>query len=277
MKEFHIINVGASIITNYQRSLSEDDEVKKKQLSDNGFWTSKLNQPEFLNKIFNFVKEKPKKRSAELNSFLRKIESSSNQIEVYFVGTKTPVNEICVRILERFMKEMGFIVYNPKEIHGYFKEVSDEEDRVKNFIKGISDMLDHLIRTAEKKKKDGYKVYFNPTGGFKAHVVTMALAGFMTGCEVYYIHEEFEDLITFPPLFYIPKGSEITVLKILNEKKEKYVTGKEFDKLLDKFYEEIDRLNLYGLVEYEFDEFNKPFRLRITSKGRYILKQLQPT
>ena len=274
MREFHIINVGVSIITNYQRSLPDGDEIKKKQLSENEFWTTKLNQPEFLNKIYNFVKEKPKERSAELNSFLRKIEGSSNQTEVYFVGTKTPINEICVRTLERFVKESGLTLYTPKEVPGYFMETTYGENRVKSFVNGISDMLDHLVKIAETKKNEGYKVYFNPTGGFKAHVVAMALAGFMSGCEVYYIHEEFNDLITFPPLFYIPKGMEIELLKKLMEKKEKYITGAEFNQLLIEFGEEMDRLNHYGLVEYELDDSNRPFRLRITNRGKVILRQL---
>jgi putative CRISPR-associated protein (TIGR02619 family) len=275
MKEFHIINVGTSIVTNYQRSLSEGDETKKKQLSDNMFWETKLSDGEFLQTIYSFVKEKPKERSAELNSFLRKVENSKNKIEVYFVETKTPISKICVKTLERFMKENGHTIYMPKEVSGYFREVSYGENRVKNFIEGISDILDHLIKIAVKKKEEGYKVYFNPTGGFKAHVVSMALAGFMTGCEVYYIHEEFQDLITFPPLFYIPKGKEKELLKLLMEKSERYVTGKEFEQLLNEFSEEMDRLVFYGLAEFEYDEDNNPFRFRITSKGKLIFKQLK--
>ncbi len=275
MKEFHIINVGTSIIKHYQKNLPQDDETKNKQPFDNNFWGSKLNDSKFLESIYNFVKEKPKERSAELNSFLRKVEGSSNQIEVYFVGTKTPINEICVRTIERFMKENKYNVYTAKEVPGYFLKTYDGEDRVKSFIEGISDMLDHLIKIAQNKKENGYKVYFNPTGGFKVHVVATAIAGFMTGCEVYYIHEEFEDLITFPPLFYIPKGKELEVLEILMKKSEKYVTDKEFEKLLNHFNEEMDRLAFYGLTEYEFDENNKPFRFRITNKGKLIFKNFK--
>lgn len=35
MKEFHIINVWASIIVNYQRSLPDSDIIKNAKLSDN--------------------------------------------------------------------------------------------------------------------------------------------------------------------------------------------------------------------------------------------------
>jgi len=99
-------------------------------------------------------------------------------LKFYFTGTKTPANEICVKTLERFMKQRDFKVYITKEFPGYFVQTIKSEDRSKSFVKGISDMLDHLISLAEKKKREGYKVYFNPTGGFKAHVIASALSGF---------------------------------------------------------------------------------------------------
>ncbi|MCR4416748.1 MAG: putative CRISPR-associated protein [Ignavibacteria bacterium] len=278
-KEFHVINVGASIITNYQKSLKENDEIKNKSLSDNEFWREILsNNKDLLNRIYEFISEKPFDRSAELNSFLKKIENSDGHIEVYFVGTKTAVSEICVKILKQYLensKRYKFTVYAHKEVPGYFMNVVYGEDKVKEFIEGIADMLDHLIEIAEKKKKEGYKVYFNPTGGFKAHVISMALAGFFTGCEVYYIHEEFRDLITFPPLFYLPKRKEQEILEILNNKPEKYIVGKDFKDLSANYKDEFDRLSIFGLGEYEFDEENKPYRFRITSKGKIILAKLR--
>ncbi|MGB9794705.1 putative CRISPR-associated protein [Caldisericum exile] len=270
MKEFHIINVGVSIITNYQKV---QEELKDKKLADNEFWIDFLKNPKKLDEIYNFVCKDPKKYSAELNSFLRKIENSKNKIEVYFTGTKTPVNEICVRTLERFMRDKGFTVYVSKEFPGYFMETYTGEDRIKSFTHGISDMLDHLIRLANRKKEEGYKVFFNPTGGFKAHVIACALAGFMTYSEVYYFHEEFEDVITFPPLFYIPKGREIDLLKILADKKPR--SGKECEEIFKEYEKEIERLILYNLIEDEKDDTGRIFRIKILNKGELIVKEFQ--
>jgi putative CRISPR-associated protein (TIGR02619 family) len=270
MKEFHIINVGVSIITNYQKV---QEELKDKKLSDNEFWRDFLKNPKKLDEIYNFVCKDPKKNSAELNSFLRKIENSNNRIEVYFTGTKTPVNEICVRTLERFMSDKGYIVYVSKEFPGYFMETYVGEDRVKSFTNGISDMLDHLIRLAKKKKEEGYKVFFNPTGGFKAHVIACALAGFMTYSEVYYLNEEFQDVITFPPLFYIPKGREIELLKILADKRPR--SGKECEEIFKEYEKEIERLILYNLIEDEKDDTGRIFRIKITNKGELIVREFQ--
>lgn len=272
MKEFHIINVGASIVTNYQRSLPESDEIKHAKLSDNKFWKSILDDHRKLNEIYDFVKKEPKKNSAELNSFLRKIEGFKNLIEVYFTGTKTPVNEICVTTIERYLKDLGFTVYTTKEFPGYFLETYIGEDRVSSFIKGISEMVDHLIKIARKKKEEGYKVFFNPTGGFKAHVIAMALAGFMTYCEVYYLHEEFSDLITFPPLFYIPEKREKELLEILSDEKPR--SGKDCDDLINKYPEEFDRLLNYGLIFAEKDDTGKIFRIKIFERGKLFLREL---
>ncbi|ROL57225.1 putative CRISPR-associated protein [Bacteroidetes/Chlorobi group bacterium Naka2016] len=270
MKEFHIINVGVSIITNFQKSDLSPEETKNVKLSDNELWRFFLDNSNMMNKLYDFVNSDPRRHSAELNALLRKIENSQNEIEVYFTGTKTPVNEICVRTLERFMKERGITVYTTKEFPGYFLVSFDGEDKVSFFVNGISDMLDHLIRLATKKKEEGYRVYFNPTGGFKAHVIASALAGFMTNCEVYYLNEEFNDIITFPPLFYLPKGKEVDLLKILKDKEIR--NEKAYEKLEEEFSEEIDRLEIYGLLEREQDESGRFYRIMITNRGILYLK-----
>lgn len=272
-KDFHIVNVGVSIITNFQKNSAPSEEVKNAKLPDNDFWKKFLDNSQLMGELFEFVKSAPEKNSAELNAFLRKIKSSNNKIEVYFTGTKTYVNEVCVRTLERFMKDNNITVYTTKEFPGYFLETYQGENKAESFIKGISEMLDHLMKLATRKKEAGYRVYFNPTGGFKAHVIASALAGFMTGCEVYYLNEEFNNLITFPPLFYLPKGRERELLEKLKDKKPK--SGKEYEDLEEKFTEEIERLENYGLLERGRDEFGKYFRAQITNKGVLILELIK--
>lgn len=157
MKEFHIINVGTTIVTNFQKSNFSSQEAKGAKLSDNKFWKNFFGDSRQMNELY--LKLELKKISAELNAFLSMIENSKGkQIEAYFIGTKTPVNEICVRTLERFMKDNGFVVYTSKELPGYFLETYIGEDRVESFTQGISEMLDHLIRLASKKKEEGYEV-----------------------------------------------------------------------------------------------------------------------
>ncbi len=271
MKYLHIITVGVSIIENFKRV----GGVENRPVGDNEFWKEMLDDPRFLSDIYKFVSQDPKKNSAELNSFLSVVEKDKNaRHEVYFVGTKTPINEICVRTLEKFMRKHGYEVYIPGEVSGYFLEEArfSHEYAVNEFVRDISILIDKLIYITKKKKAEGYRVIFNPTGGLKAHVIACAVAGFLTNCPVYYIHEEFKDVIQLPPLFYIPKGREIEVLKHLKDKK--IISGSEFERFKLEYPEEIERLEAYQFVEIYSDEVNTN-KMRITDKGLLILEEIK--
>ncbi len=271
MKYLHIITVGVSIIENLKRA----EKVENRPVGDNEFWREMLDDVQFLNDVYEFVTQDPKKNSAELNSFLNVVEKyKKSEHQVYFVGTKTPVNEICVRTLERFMKEHGYKIYNLQEVSGYFweEEKFSHDYAVNEFVKGISILIDRLIYIARSRKKEGYEVIFNPTGGLKAHVIACAVAGFLTGCPVYYIHEEFKDVVQLPPLFYVPKGKEIEVLNHLKDKGP--ISGNDFERFNKQYPEEIERLEAYDLVEIDGGEFEIS-KIRITNKGLLILEEIK--
>jgi len=97
MKQFHVINVGVSILSNFQRSNFSPTEIRSAKFSDNKIWNDFINNTTLMNTIYDFVEKSPREASAELNSFLRKIKNSNDLVEVYFTGTKTPANEICVK------------------------------------------------------------------------------------------------------------------------------------------------------------------------------------
>jgi putative CRISPR-associated protein (TIGR02619 family) len=277
MKEFHIINVGNSLLTNLQRS----NQGKKLGIADilhtdNEFWKEKIDDPNFLNSVFEFLKSNPEKNSAELNTFLKVVKNrNTKNIEVYLPGTKTQSNEICVRTIERFLKEKGFSVLNSTVFSGYFWEARyyDEKFAREEFVKGVAEMLDKFIYLVLKKKSEGYDVYINPTGGFKAHVIACALAGFLTGCKVYYMHEEFKEVVFLPELFYLPKGREVELLNSLRDRRPR--SGHEYQKIKDEFEDAVERLKIYGLVEVEMDEEGQEFRIRITNRGILFLKQAE--
>lgn len=189
-------------------------------------------------------------------------------IEVYLVGTKTSVNELVRRLLERHLREAGYRIFTPYEIPGYFGEATrfDPAYAKDEFVKGLGELLDRLIYLGIKKKQEGYRVLFNPTGGFKAHVISCALAGFLTGSEVYYMNEDFQYLVYLPHFFYLPKGEELEVLEILS--KEFSLSGGEAQKVLQQYPDEIDRLSTYQLVEVEEDV------IRIRSLPRAFLQGL---
>lgn len=152
-------------MTNFMKS----GKIENRPVSDNEFWQQRLDDREFLQELYEFVKADPRKNSAELNSLLRIVEKEKKNAihEVYLVGTKTPISEICIRTLERFLKEIQFTIYSPKEVSGYFWESEKYSEKYarEEFLKDTSLLIDRLIYLAEKKKQEGYKVVFNPTGG----------------------------------------------------------------------------------------------------------------
>ncbi|GAB6078513.1 putative CRISPR-associated protein [Hydrogenobaculum acidophilum] len=272
MKEFHIISTGVSLITNAQKANIIDKNIK---VSEESKWREMLDNPKIIEDLKSFIVQNPKLSCAELNTFLRVIEKKNYEdykdIEVYLFGTNTSSNELSRRAIESYLKELGIKLYTPYETSGYFFEAQFDGEYAKDeFKKGIAELLDRLISIANKKIKEGYYVYFNPTGGFKAHVMTCALASSLLSCDIYYMNEEFSEVVFLPKLFYLPKGKEI---KILDQLSTKIVSGKEAENIFNSSKDEIERLEIYGLVEIEEDE-QKVYRLKITSRGKLILENL---
>lgn len=271
-KEIHIITVGNSLIVNYQKN-TKKKFIKNLPMGDKR-WSQLLQDPSFLSEIFAFLRNSSMENSAELNSFLRYTREhkiNPQECEIYLAGTKTASNEIVLRTLEKYFKTYGYQIYEPPQFPGYLN--APVEIAVPEFVKGLSSMLDRFIYIATKKKNEGYEVLFNPTGGFKAHVIICALAGFLIGCKVYYIHEEFKDVIVFPPLFYLPREGETSLLGRFFDKVP--WSGEEIKKLIQKYPEQMDRLSYYGLIEIERDEFGEIYRGKITEKGRWAYNYLK--
>lgn len=268
MKELHIISTGLSLLTNAQK----EGILPEKKISDEEYWQGVLSNVAEIQKIVDFLKSNPQKNSAEMNTFLRVAQGKPvSDIEVYLFGTNTASNEICRRAIESFLKELGYTIYTPYEISGYFWEAKyfDTSYAIDKFKLGISELVDKLIFIAKKKKKEGYRVFFNPTGGLKAHVIATSLAGILTDCEIYYMNEEFQEVVFLPKLFYIPKGRELELLKKLADKK--VVTDKEYEDLHAEYSQEIERLEIYRLIERFPDEFRKA--LWITNKGLLFITE----
>jgi len=276
MKEFHIITVGTSIITNAQKQKIAGLTGEEKT-ADEKFWEGKIDDPDFIRKLVEFVKKDPKSYSAEMNTFLRvaeKKKAKAEDISIYFVSTRTKIGELCKVILEEFLKEKGYNLFTGFEV-GYFWESAyfDEKFAKDSFKKDISQLVDRLIYLANKKKKEGFRVYFNPTGGLKAHVIACALAGFLTNSEIYYMNEEFKDIVFLPFLLYLPKGKELEVLDALSDQVSR--RGKEAESFIEKYENEIARLKIYGFVEINESKDSKLFKIRITNKGKFLLEELK--
>lgn len=265
MKEIHIISTGNSLISNAQRNGIID---ASKKVSDEDYWCELMNDKQMMNRLQNFLREAPLKNSAELNTFLRVVENKNPEdLEIYLFGTKTSSNELCRRAIENYLKEMGYKIYTPYEISGYFMEaLTNDKSAMEKFKTGISELIERLIHIARIKKEEGYRVYFNPTGGLKAHVIATAFVAFITDCEIYYMNEEFNQVFFFPKLFFFPKGRQRDLLAKISEGLE----TKDFDNVLSEFSEEIETFKSYGLIEID----KNGQKIKITNKGYIIVEGL---
>jgi putative CRISPR-associated protein (TIGR02619 family) len=270
MKELHIITVGTSILSNFGRIKN----IKLPPFSDENFWSQKLEDKTFHEELLKFLEENPKRYSAELNSLLsflekRKIEDFGN-VYFYLIGTATSSGELCVTVLRNYLKKKGFRdLGEPKEVYGYFKELKEEEDRVESFQRGLRELLNATIRLAKQKHQEGFKIYFNPTGGFKAHVIMLGLASTLTGFPFYYIHEEFRDVIEFYPLFLKLTEEEKALIKLLYETKR--ISRSDKPDLLKEYENIIEQLANLGIVEIKKDD-SILVEVKITPLGETIFE-----
>ncbi|MEM4959423.1 MAG: hypothetical protein QXX12_06070 [Nanopusillaceae archaeon] len=103
MKEFHIISCGHSILTNAQKAWIIAGNIR---IADENYWKKLLEDQNDIKKLKNFLREDPRKNSAELNTFLRVVEDKEpKDMEVYLFETKTYSNKLRRRVLELFFFE----------------------------------------------------------------------------------------------------------------------------------------------------------------------------
>lgn len=204
MKSLHIMSTGVSLISNLQRkeAVIAGVELSSIKISDEKRWRELLDNASFVQELQALFIGNPSENlhesCAELNTFLRAVKGQHpSQIELYLFGTKTAVNELIRRTIERILTERGYLLCAPYEISGYFGERLEqgEEQAEVAFQQGIRELIARLVNLANRKKQEGYVVYFNPTGGLKAHVMATALAAYLTNSPVYYMHEEFGDVV----------------------------------------------------------------------------------
>lgn len=265
MKQFHIISTGVSVL----RNAMENGVIEKMTFSDENYWGNLLSNSKIIKELLDFLKRDPKQYSAELKSFLNMTKDvDKKNVEVYLFGTQTNSNELSKNVISRYLTDSGYSVSNSFEVDGYFR--NKDYSYVKDvFKKGMVELLDRLLYISDKKQKEGYKVYFNATAGFKAHVIVVALAGFLTDCEVYYMNEEFNEVITIPAFLYIPDSGELDILNEIIENGGEITGENEVREFSNNREDEILRLKLYYLID-ETDN-----RIRLLPRARKIIEKFR--
>jgi len=166
-----IITVGTSILTNYRRQFPNtrpDDRA--------------------LLQFIEHQAEQPNAGSAELQT-VRGLDFPDNTL-YYFIATDDSDGELCATALVRYLEKKNRAAKLVK-IEGLCKDFSRFQDiGLPNLVNAIIDIIENHAR----------QVQIIATGGFKAETAYATLIGALAKVAVYYIHEDFSNLIQFPPL-----------------------------------------------------------------------------
>ncbi|GEM83378.1 MAG: hypothetical protein KatS3mg074_114 [Meiothermus sp.] len=139
--------------------------------------------------ILAYLKQDPKKASAETNSLSRILQKGD---EVVLLHSDTFEGANAADLLERFYREQG-VPCDRVRIPGLAYEAQGFVDfGLKNFVRTLAGE----IRKAAKGQKD---VIINATGGFKAEISYATVLGLVFKVPVCYIHEQFREIAILPP------------------------------------------------------------------------------
>lgn len=190
-----ITTVGTSLFTNYlERKKDIETHYKSIKESPHKEWEEKRTRADIIKRSVLAWAKNNSKASAEITSILKLKESLKDDLEVYLLATDTVVSRLAAEIIQEVLPDYGNIrvVFNPKTdvIEGL--QVDDYKSFVETGLRKLVERIDQIINYYPDN------VVFNITGGYKGVIPYLTLLGQVNRCEIVYIYEETETLITIP-------------------------------------------------------------------------------
>ena len=237
-KWVHIISVGTSLLTNFERSepklaqslgvigwsrAGPDDKVQELAMG------RARRGDKIFNELLKFLREDPEKHSAELNAFLRYVGLNSHapprDVGILLYSTDTGTCYLCASVIYEYLSSEGYTMLSPKplRVEGLGKSEAVFEDALAN-------LLDKVVTKIVNWSRKGVPVYINATGGFKAETQFLVIAASIAGARAaYYIHETFKDVVELPlPPLKIHEGLEKIIRKF---KETDHLNRRELEEL----------------------------------------------
>ena len=177
-----ITTVGTSLLTN-----RKDDRPWKG-------WTFGNELP-YQHEVIDWLKNADlKKASAEIHTWYKiGVFNNPQHHNIILVHSQTEDGKYCAICLKKFIE-------NKKIKSVEIKEVSElNYQGASSFKKGLSKLIKTIAESIRSYKKDG-EVVIAATGGFKAQIAVANITGTLLGVPVYYIYEQFEELIKLDPI-----------------------------------------------------------------------------
>ena len=135
-----------------------------------------------------FLQASPQKASAEANTLSRLIEPGD---QLVFLHSDTSDGRRCAQLLGDYFAGLGYAT-DVERIPGMTNQQAGFVNHgLRNFVR----LLAQHIREAQRK---GVTVGINNTGGFKVQIAYGNIVGLLFKVPIFYIHENFQDVITLP-------------------------------------------------------------------------------
>ncbi|MBF0529352.1 MAG: putative CRISPR-associated protein [Deltaproteobacteria bacterium] len=236
---FYLVSVGTSLVTNYNKNeqacldLQGIKYIEKRPPFANHETAIKdrSNFPEYTrrwNEINNWIKAITDKNkisgiSAEMSSLLREERRFRPDDQVLLVATNTPEGHLCAYALKEVLcsacNKVGFGCPHVEikcDLDGL-----GAADSLGFATRGLPNFIDFVQGQIEEKKKDGFEVILIPTGGYKALIPYMVIAGVLEEVPIRYVYEESPTMLELPPLplhVDLPAWMQIeSILDLLNK------------------------------------------------------------
>lgn len=265
-----ITTVGTSIFHNYKEKTEEKfGELNEKYLFNKPYSpNNERNNPQIKETIWRWLNsgENLNGISAEIKSLTKLQEERKEDLEVYLITTDTVASNLAAEITGEF--------FNSNENIKIIKTIKVEDLQIWNFSKfenGKENLINEIFKLMkeisknekEEKRKKYYRnnVIFNVTGGYKGIIPIMTILAQLYECEIYYIFEESEDMITIPriPLNFDPILTEALYVDLWCKKEKENYKPENKDKLFQYgFIDKKNNITSLGKLFYDMAYYHQP-------------------
>ncbi|MCS7012021.1 MAG: putative CRISPR-associated protein [Chloroherpetonaceae bacterium] len=193
MTEHHIVTVGISLLTNYEREhkTTRDETIKRHH------------------QLIDFMERDPVRASAELNSLNSKtqfleLKDIKEHFGVSLIYTDTIEGKFATNMLRTFLERKGFAPIEVKLKNIALPKTPETREEMKEAQRlaneGLKELQEKVTEHVEKLRNNmpALRIYFNVTGGYKAQVAVLYGLGKKLSIPVYYMHEEYKVAIELP-------------------------------------------------------------------------------
>jgi len=241
-----ITTVGTSVFDNYfNQNNNSSFQLYYNKLENKSFseWSD---YKEYIDKLKQGIKgwiKGAKDASAEITSILKiREELQGEELDVYLLATDTILSALAAEIIKDYFED---------KVNAYFNNQNDiiSELQVKDKSSFIKKGLPNLINRINQISAGFWEnILFNITGGYKGVIPYLTIISTINRCEIKYIFEKSEELITIPQLpIKIDETIFDNYINYIN-KLEQGIDDYNKEKQNNKTYKELEK---NGLVEYE--------------------------